>query len=98
MIGEVLQQRVAILRQPEEEVLLLDPLRRQRRMERALAVDEVLLLLEGFTRDAVPALVDTFVDVAPVVADLRELLHRRPVSRFRRADEVVERAVQLLPD
>ena len=64
MRREVLEQRLLILRQPEEVVLLADPLRRRRRVQRAVAVDEVLLLLERLAADAVPALVDAFVDVA----------------------------------
>ena len=65
--GEVIEQRLLILRQPEEVVLLADPLGLQRRVQRAVAVDEVLLLLELLAADAVPALVDAFVDVAGVV-------------------------------
>jgi hypothetical protein len=67
-------------------------------VERALPVDEILLLPEGFARDAVPAFVDPFIYVAGVVAPLCELLHRGAVARFGRADEVVERDVQRRPD
>ena len=70
MRGEVIEQRLLVLRQPEEVVLLADPLRVQRRVERAVAVDEILLLLERLAADAVPALVDALVDVAGVVEPL----------------------------
>ena len=94
---EVRQQPIAVLREPEEVVLLLDPLGRQRRMERAFAVHEVLFLAEGLARHAVPALVDALVDVAGLVAALGQLLHRGPVPRLRGADEVVEGNSQLRP-
>ena len=95
---EMFQQRVTIVGQAEEIILLADPFRRQRRVERALPVDQILLLLEGLAGHAVPAFVVSLVDVAPVVAGLRQLLDRRAMARLGRADEVVERDVELLPD
>ena len=97
MRGEVVEQRLLIFRQAEEVVLLTDPLRRDRRVQRTAAVDEVLLLLELLTADAVPALVDAFVDVAGVVDAARQLGDAGPVPRLRRADEVVERESTLSP-
>ena len=67
-------------------------------MDRALAVDEILLLLERLAGDAVPAFVEPFVDVARGVIAPDELLHAGLVARLGRADEVVERDVELLPD
>src|SRR5205814_5936617 len=66
MRGKVLEQRFLVLRQPEEVILLLDPLRR-RQMQRTLAVDEILFLLEGFAANAVPPLVHALVNIAGLV-------------------------------
>ena len=97
VLGEVLQQRLLVLREPEEPVLLLDPLRLGV-VDRAIAVDQVLLLLEGLAADAVEALVGPFVDVAVVEALLRHLLDGRLVALgVRSADEVVERNIKALP-
>ena len=41
-------------------------------MQRTLAVDEVFIRLELLAADAVPALVDAFVDVAGVVDARRD--------------------------
>jgi hypothetical protein len=46
MVREMPQQPVAILGEAEEVVLLPDPLRRHRRVQRTLAVDEIFLRLE----------------------------------------------------
>jgi hypothetical protein len=78
----VVEQRLLILREPEEVVLLPDPLGR-RQVDRALAVHQVLLLLEGLARDAVPALVVAFVDVTRVVTGLRHPLDGRAMPRRR---------------
>ena len=43
-------------------------------MQRALAVDEILLLLERLAADAVPALVHALVDVAGLVDRCDQLL------------------------
>ena len=98
VITEVLQQAVAILRKLEEIVLLAEPLRSQVRMDLALPFDEILFLFEGFTRDAIPPFVESLVDVATLVTDLRELLHCRPMPRLRRPDEIIERDIQLFPN
>jgi hypothetical protein len=95
--GEVIEQRLLVLRQPEEEILLADPLRFHRRVQRAAAVDEILLLLELLAADAVPALVNALVDVAGFVEPLRELGDAGPVPRLGGADEVVERDVEVPP-
>src|SRR5205814_980892 len=60
--GEMIEQRLLVLREPEEVVLLADPLGLQRRVQRAVAVDEILLLLEFLAADAVPAFVDALVE------------------------------------
>jgi hypothetical protein len=98
MILEVPENRVAISGQPEKEVLFFDPLRRQRRVEGALPINEILFLLERLAGDAVPALVHTLVDVANVEAGLSQPADRRTMARFGRANEVVERDVELFPD
>src|SRR6185503_19428228 len=95
--GEMIEQRLLVLRQPEEEVLLANPLRLQRRMQRAVAVDEILLLLELLAADAVPPLVDALVDVARFVEPLRQLGDADLVAWLGGADEVVERDVEMTP-
>ena len=94
---EMLEQRAAVLREPEEMVLLADPVR-LRPMNRARPVHEVLLLLEGLARHAIPAFVVPLVDVARGAHPADERLDARAVARLGRADEVVERDVQRLPD
>ncbi len=80
MLLKVLEQRLLVLRQPEEIVLLLDPLRLGLRMLRAAPVHELFLGLEGFASDAVPPFVDAFVDVAGVVNPLHQFCDRRPYA------------------
>ena len=95
MRGEVIEQRLLIFREPEEVVLLADPVGRGRQVQRTLAVDEVLLLLERLAADAVPAFVDAFVDVAGLAASAAtRSLHARAVTRLGRPDEIVERHVE----
>ena len=96
----VLEQRLLILREAEEPVLLANPLRLDRRMDRTVPVDEVLLLLERLAADAVPAF----------VRRPRRCRRRRrqacaircTAGKCRRAvggaDEVVVRQVEALPD
>ena len=93
---EVREQRIAVLREAEEVVLLLDPLGRPL-VHGAQPLDEVLLLLEGLAPDAVPALVVARVDVARRGARLHHSLHGRPVPRLGRPDEVVEGDRQARP-
>ena len=97
MRGEVIEQRLLVLRQPEKVVLLADPLGLERRVQRAVAVGEILLLLELLAADAVPAFVDALVDVAGVVDALHEIGDPRLVPRLRGADEIVERNVEPPP-
>ena len=66
-------------------------------MQRTAAVDEVLLLLEFLAADAVPPLVNAFVDVARVVEAPRQFGDAGMVTRFGGADEVVERHLEPLP-
>ena len=87
---------VAIRRQPEEVVLLSDPL--DGAVQRTFAVDEILLLFERLAADAVPALVGPFVDVAGGGDPPDQLLHRHPMPRLRRPDEVVVGDVERVPD
>ena len=95
-----LEQLVLVRRQPEEPVLLLDPLRRDA-VVGALAVDELVLVLEGLAADAIEPGVDVLVDVAVVVDALQEVLDEALVALIGRPDEVVDRRVdarrQLLP-
>ena len=62
LLGKVFQQAVLILRQAEEMILLANPVR-FRPMNRTKAFDQILLLFEGFARDAIPTLVVAFIDI-----------------------------------
>src|SRR6185295_8188087 len=95
--GEVIEQRLLVFRQPEEIVLLADPLRLERGMQRTVAVDEILFLLELLAADAVPAFVDALVDVTRVVNALRDVAGADLVPRLGGADEIVERDVETRP-
>ena len=94
------EQLVLVGREPEEPVLLLDPLRLDA-VVRALTVDELVLVLERLAPDAVEPGVDVLVDVAVVVDALQEVLDEALVPLIGRPDEVVDRRVdarrQLLP-
>ena len=59
-------------------------------MQRAVAVDEVFLLLEFLTPDAVPPFVHAFIDVAGVEDSLRQGSHARMMARLGGPNEVVE--------
>src|SRR4029079_6794888 len=48
--------------------------------------------------DAIPALVGALVDVAGRANPAHQLLHRRAMARLRRANEVVVRHVEPIPD
>src|SRR4030095_4168117 len=96
MRREVRAQPIAIRRQAEEVVRLADP-RRLRAMDRTQSVDQILLGLERLARLAVPALVETLVEIA-VGGDLvRQRLPGDAMTRLRGADEVVERDVEPRP-
>ena len=97
MFREERQQPVLILRQAEEEVLLAYPVR-FRAVDRTGPLDEVLLLLERLTRDAVPPFVEPLVDIAGCTDAADEFLHACPVPRLGRPDEVVEGEVETPPD
>ena len=94
------EQLVLVGGELEEPVLLLDPLRLDA-MVGALAVDELVLVLEGLAADAVEPGVDVLVDVAVVVDALQEVLDEALVALIGRSDEVVDRRVdaggKLLP-
>jgi hypothetical protein len=90
MRREVIEQRLLVFRQAEEVVLLADPLRLERRVQGAVAADEILLLLELLAADAVPPFVHPFVDVAGVPDALCQMRHADAMPRLRGADEVVE--------
>jgi hypothetical protein len=64
---EQIEQRLLILGQPEEVVLLLNPLHFRRRVQRTTAVDELFFRLERLAANTVPALVNTLVNVPPVI-------------------------------
>ena len=83
-----LEQLVLVGREPEEVVLLLDPLR-NRVVHRALAVDELVLGLELLTAHAVQPCVDVLVDVPVVVDPLQKLPNERLVAFVARPDEEV---------
>ena len=97
MRGEVVEQRLLILREPEEIVLLANPFGLQRRVQRTVAVDEILLLLELLAADAVPPLVDALENVAGVPQTPRQFRDTGFVTRLGGADEIVERHVQTRP-
>ena len=95
-----LEQPVLIGGEPEEPVLLLQPLGHGA-VVGALAVDELGLRLERLAADAVEAGIDVLVDVAVVVDPLQEVLDEGLMTVIRRPDEEVDRRVdalgQLLP-
>src|SRR5262245_36568562 len=93
----MLQQAVPVGRQLEEKVLLLDPLGLCL-VNRTQSVDEILLLLEGLAGHAVPADVFAFVNIAGSKRLLDERLHGRLMARLGRANEIVERDIEALPD
>ncbi len=97
MLRVVVEERLLVLREAEEVVLLLDPVG-LRAMHRAEAVDEVLLLLEGLAGVAVPAFVVPLVDVAGGPDALDQRGHADTMALLRGPDEVVERHVEPLPD
>ena len=97
MRREMVEERLLVFRKPEEMVLLADPFGLDRRVQLAIAVDEILLLLELFATDAVPAFVDAFVDVAGAVNPPRQIGHSGLVPRLRGPDEIVERDVEAPP-
>src|SRR5262249_22177812 len=82
------EKRVLVRRKTEEVVPLLDPLR-NRVVDRTLAVDELVLVLERLAADAVEPCVHVLVDIAAVVNALQEFLDELLVSLVRRADEEV---------
>src|SRR5919201_68381 len=83
-----LEQRLLERREPEEVVLLLDPLRLGPVL-RTLSVDELVLRLECLAPDAVETRVRVLVDVTVVVDPLDEVLDEALVAVVRRADEEV---------
>ena len=92
-----LQQRLLVAREPEEVVLLLDPLR-DGAVLGTLPVHELVLVLERLAADAVETRVGVLVDVAVVVDPLDELLDESLVALIRRADEEVDAGTDLLRD
>src|SRR5678815_4026796 len=94
---EMIGERLLILRETEEVVLLANPLRRERRVQRTLAVDEIFVRLELFAADAVPPFVDALVDVPAVVEPPRHKAGVTELARLGRPDEIVERHVEPLP-
>jgi hypothetical protein len=88
-----LEQPPLVRGEAEEVVLLLDPLRLDI-VQRAFAVDEVVLGLELLAADAVEARVDVLVDVAVVVDPLQERADEDLVVLVARPDEVVGLGIQ----
>ena len=84
----MLEQAVLVAGEPEEVVLLRDPVDRDA-VDRAVAVDEIGLGVIELAGDAVEALVGVELDVAVVVDPLEELLDADPVPGLGGADEVV---------
>ena len=92
-----LEKRLLVLGQREEVVLLFEHLDRDP-VDGAVAVDQLLLLLEVLTRHAIGPAVGAEVDLAPVVEALNEGLDPVRVPLLRRADEVVVRDLEPAPD
>ena len=97
MRRKVIEQRLLVLRQPEEVVLLANPLRNQASVKRAPAIDEILFRLELLAADAVPALIDPFVDIAALVDSLSDLGDPGAMPRLGRPNEVVKGDIQPSP-
>ncbi len=97
MVGEQFQQGRLVLGEAKEMILLADPVR-FRAMDRTQAEDEVLVLLEGLTRHAIPPLVVPLVDIPGRSDAPDQLLDASPVSRLGRPDEVVKGEVEPPPD
>ncbi len=94
---EVREQGVAVAREAEEVVLLLDPLRLGA-VDRAEAVHQVLLRLEGLARHAVRPLVERVVQIAAVGDPLHHRADAVAVPLLGRADEIVEGNLEPPPD
>ena len=85
----VRQQALAVGGEPEEPVLLLQPLHR-RAVDRAQpSLEQLVLAVEALARRAVPAAVAAAVDVAGLVDALEDALHLRLVLGVGGADEEV---------
>ena len=82
--------------EPEEVVVLLQPLRLEGRMVRAAAVDELLIGLELVAAGAVPAGVDALVDVAGRLGAAHHLDRGHRVVRIGGADEPIEADAEAL--
>src|SRR4029079_904242 len=84
------EQRLLVGGETGEPRALLEPLGLDA-MVRALAVNELVLVLEGLAADAIPARIHVLVDVlAAVVVDaLEELLDEKVVALIARPDEEV---------
>ena len=93
--GVPLEQAVCVAAELEEVVLLLHVLD-GRAVDRAVAVDQLVLGVVRLARDAVQALVGAELDVAGVVAGLQQRLDAAVVARLGRADEVVVGDVEQL--
>ena len=91
------EQRLGILREAEEIILLLDRLG-HRPVNRAAPVLEVLLEIEGLAAGAVETLVVALIDVPALVAALEQLLHPLHVPLVGGPDEGVVRDAKLRPD
>ena len=95
----VLEEALGVGGEAEEVVLLDHPLDRAL-VDRAEAVDELLLGVVGLARHAVEPLVGPQVDVVPtvVVDGVQELLNRGRVPRLGRPDVVVVGDIEAGPD
>ena len=98
MLLDVLQQRLLILREPEEVGRLAHPLHLLPTLRvRALPVLQILLVEERLIRHAVPPVITAEIQVAVVAYLLEERLHRAVLPRLARADEIVVRDIQPPP-
>src|SRR5687768_10776047 len=98
--GDQLLQPIRVGAQPEKPVLLLDPLERARRVHDAFSIDDLVVLLERLTPDAVPPRVGFLVEVVGRVLEdqLDEALYSRLVRRIRCPDELIEGDSEQSPD
>ena len=86
---DVLPEAVLVLGQLEEVVFFFQPLRLERRVDQAVAVLELVVLLECLARDAVPAFVPPLVDVALCLNLFQENLNAADMIGVLSADESV---------
>ena len=99
MRGEVLEERPLIFRQPEEMVLLPDPLRDGERVQgtTASSTRSLSCLNASAANAALTFRIHALVDIAGFIDPARQLSDAVPVPWLRRPDEIIERNVHAPP-